>query len=100
MPLSGSVKIGDFGIEFINQTHSILEPSALRLELHLGPCCIQGDWKLDPEPLVGEKTDHEKKFKLIGDEGVLAVVCDSTNVFEEGTSGSEGEAKNRTFRFS
>lgn len=92
VPLSGSVKIGDFGIEFINQTHSILEPSALAIRTPLGTVLHTGDWKLDPEPLVGEKTDHEK-FKLIGDEGVLAVVCDSTNVFEEGTSGSEGEVK-------
>ncbi len=51
-----------------------------------------GDWKLDPEPLIGDVTD-EARLRAVGDEGVLAIVCDSTNALKPGSSGSEGELR-------
>ncbi len=88
VPLSGSVQIGSFGVEFITLTHSIPEPNALAITTPLGTVMHTGDWKIDPDPLVGEATDA-KKLSSWGDKGILAMVCDSTNVFSEGVSGSE-----------
>ncbi len=88
VPLSGKINIGKFGIEFITLTHSIPEPNALAITTPLGTIVHTGDWKIDPMPLVGEKTDESRLIEL-GDQGVLAMVCDSTNVFTEGESGSE-----------
>lgn len=88
VPLSGSITIGKFDIEFITLTHSIPEPNALAITTPLGTVMHTGDWKIDPDPLVGEITDAEK-LKAWGDKGILAMVCDSTNVFTEGTAGSE-----------
>ena len=51
-----------------------------------------GDWKVDPNPLIGDKVD-EKKLKLIGDAGVIAMICDSTNVFSPGRAGSENDVR-------
>jgi ribonuclease J len=89
VPLSGKIQVGPFAIEFITLTHSIPEPNALAIQTPVGTILHTGDWKLDPDPLVGEVTDVER-LKAYGDQGVLALVCDSTNVFEEGSSGSEG----------
>lgn len=88
VPLKGGIDIGPFAIDFINLTHSIPEPNALAIKTSKGTILHTGDWKIDPEPLVGHVTD-EDKLKALGKEGVLALVCDSTNVFEEGRSGSE-----------
>ena len=89
IPLTGKLKVADFEMEYITLTHSIPEPNALLIKTPLGSIFHTGDWKIDPSPMVGEKTD-EKRLKEIGNEGVLAMVCDSTNVFTNGCSGSEG----------
>ncbi len=88
IPLSGKFSLGKFEVEFITLTHSIPEPNALAITTPLGTVMHTGDWKIDPEPLVGGKTDQAKLIEW-GNKGVLALVCDSTNVFNEGVSGSE-----------
>ncbi|HEX7725851.1 MAG TPA: ribonuclease J [Rhizomicrobium sp.] len=92
VPLGGKIKLGPFDIEFHSITHSIPEPNALVIHTPLGTVMHTGDWKLDPDPLIGEATD-EAAFRKIGDEGVLAMVCDSTNALVQGHSGSEGDVK-------
>lgn len=82
------INIGPFEIELIDLTHSIPEPSALAIRTPAGTILHTGDWKIDHSPLVGSNIDYER-LKQIGDEGVLALVCDSTNVFIEGASQSE-----------
>jgi ribonuclease J len=86
--LGGHVDIGPFAIDFISITHSIPEPNALAIRTPLGTVLHTGDWKIDPEPLLGEVTD-ESALRKLGDEGVLALVCDSTNALVAGHSGSE-----------
>jgi len=86
--LNGKVKLGPFDIEFVTLTHSILEPNGLSIETPSGLVLHTGDWKCDPNPLIGE-TINEKKLKQIGDKEVLAMICDSTNVFSPGRAGSE-----------
>ncbi len=86
--LNGNVQLGPFKIEFVTLTHSILEPNGLSIETPSGTVLHTGDWKCDPNPLIGE-TINEKKLKHIGDKGVLAMICDSTNVFSPGRAGSE-----------
>jgi ribonuclease J len=81
--------IGPFQIEFVNLTHSIPEANGLALRTPYGTVFHTADWKFDPDPVVGEVSD-EKALRRIGEEGVLAMVCDSTNVFRAGVSGSEG----------
>ena len=76
----------------ITMTHSILEPNALAIRTPLGTVFHTGDWKIDPDPLLGDVTD-EATLKRIGDEGVLAMVCDSTNVFVPGEAGSEASVR-------
>ncbi len=88
IPLSGGVDIGPFTVDFVSLTHSIPEPNAIAIRTAAGTVVHTGDWKLDPDPLIGEPTDIAA-LKKLGDEGVLALVCDSTNVFVEGRSGSE-----------
>lgn len=88
VPLSSTIQVGKFSVEFITLTHSIPEPNAVAITTPLGTILHTGDWKIDTNPLVGEVTDHSRLTEL-GDQGVLAMVCDSTNVFTEGTSGSE-----------
>lgn len=92
VPLSGRVELSPFRIEFMSITHSIPEPNALAIRTPLGVVVHTGDWKIDPEPLLGELTD-ENALKRLGDEGVLALVCDSTNALVAGESGSEARAK-------
>ena len=89
VPLSGRFEIGPFALELITLTHSIPEPNALVLRTPAGTVLHTGDWKLDPDPLIGAETD-EAALKRLGDEGVLAMVCDSTNALVPGHSGSEG----------
>jgi ribonuclease J len=89
IPLEGEVEAGPFKVRYITLTHSIPEPNALALETPLGTILHTGDWKIDPDPQLGETTDI-KGLTALGDKGVIAMVCDSTNVFVEGESGSEG----------
>ncbi len=92
IPMSGSFALGPFEIELISITHSIPEPNAVVLRTSVGNILHTGDWKLDPDPVVGPITD-EAALRRIGAEGVLAMVCDSTNVLVEGSSGSEAEVR-------
>jgi ribonuclease J len=82
------VKIGPFEVEFIPVAHSIPESHALAIRTPLGLVVHTGDWKLDPAPIIGKPTD-ETKFRALGEEGVRAVICDSTNAVREGESPSE-----------
>ncbi len=92
IPLGGRFDLGPFDIELITLTHSIPEPNALAIRTPLGCVLHTGDWKIDPDPLVGEVTD-ENALRALGDEGVLAMVCDSTNVFVPGEAGSEADVR-------
>ncbi len=88
----GSFRLGPFDLSFIRMAHSIPESQALVIRTPAGIVLHTGDWKLDDEPLVGPRTD-EAALRALGDEGVLAMVCDSTNAMVEGHSGSEGEVR-------
>ena len=90
VPLSGHFQIGPFDLEMVTLTHSIPEPNAIAIRTPVGTVLHTGDWKLDPDPVVGGAAEQETLRKM-GDDGVLAIVCDSTNVFEEGESGSEAD---------
>ncbi|MGE0595172.1 MAG: ribonuclease J, partial [Hyphomonadaceae bacterium] len=92
IPLKGDLKLGPFAIEFVTLTHSIPEPNGLAIRTPLGLVWHTGDWKIDPDPLIGEVTD-ETRLKALAEEGVLAMVCDSTNVFVEGEAGSEADVR-------
>ena len=92
IPLGGRFSLAPFELELITMTHSILEPNALAIRTKYGTVFHTGDWKIDPEPLLGDVTD-EATLKRIGDEGALAMVCDSTNVFVEGEAGSEATVR-------
>ncbi len=83
-------KIGDFDLEMIQITHSIPEMNGIMVRTPVGNIFHTGDWKLDPNPVVLPTTDFAK-LEAIGKEGVLAMVCDSTNVFNDRFSGSEGD---------
>lgn len=84
--------LGEFVIEMVGLTHSAPEMQALMIKTDAGNILHTGDWKFDDDPIVGESSNYEV-LKKYGDEGVLALVCDSTNVFSPGTSGSEGDLK-------
>ena len=86
--LNGNIKLGPFNIEFVTLTHSILEPNGISIKTPVGNILHTGDWKIDPNPLIGDKI-NEKKLKQIGESKVLAMVCDSTNIFNPGRAGSE-----------
>ena len=86
----GSIRLGPFEITYIPLAHSIAEGNALLIETPYGRVFHTGDWKLDDEPLIGVPATEEELMQL-GDEGILALVCDSTNVFNAASSGSEGE---------
>jgi len=90
--LNGKIKLGPFDIEFVTLTHSILEPNGLRIKTPIGTILHTGDWKVDPNPLIGDKI-NEKKLREIGNEKVLAMICDSTNVFSPGRAGSEADVR-------
>jgi ribonuclease J len=81
--------LGPFAVSLIAAAHSIPEANFLAIRSQAGLVVHATDWKLDPAPLVGPLTD-EAALTALGDEGVMALVCDSTNVFVPGTSGSEG----------
>ena len=86
--LNGKISLETFDVEFITLTHSILEPNGLRIKTPGGIILHTGDWKVDPNPLIGDEI-NSKRLKEIGNEGVLAMICDSANVFSAGRSGSE-----------
>ena len=86
------MQIGPFAIDFISLTHSIPEPNGMAITTPLGTILHTGDWKLDADPVLGRPTDVAK-LQRIGDAGVLAMVCDSTNVFQEGVAGSEADVR-------
>jgi ribonuclease J len=92
VPLDGEIQLGPFDLKLITITHSIPEPNGLAIRTPLGTVLHTGDWKIDPEPMVGRKTDIAA-IRRLGEEGVLAMVCDSTNVFVDGTAGSEAEVR-------
>ena len=92
IPLSGHFSVGPFEVELVTITHSIPEPNAVILRTPLGAVLHTGDWKLDPDPVIGPITD-EAALRRLGEEGVLAMICDSTNVLVEGSSGSEAEVR-------
>ena len=90
----GRVDIGPFNVEFVPVAHSIPEAHALAIRTTAGLVLHTGDWKIDPMPIIGKPTD-EKRLRELGDEGVLALIGDSTNAVREGRSPSETEvAKN------
>ena len=86
--LNSTINLDPFKIEFVTLTHSILEPNGLRIQTPVGNILHTGDWKCDPDPLIGGNINSER-LKEIGNEGVLAMICDSTNVFSAGRAGSE-----------
>jgi len=86
--LNAALQLGPFALQLVTLTHSIPEPNGLAIRTPLGAIWHTGDWKIDADPLIGATTD-EAALRALGDEGVLAMVCDSTNVFVEGESGSE-----------
>jgi ribonuclease J len=92
VPLGGSIQLGPFELDLITLTHSIPEPNGLAIRTPLGTVLHTGDWKIDPDPLLGAVTDQDA-IQRLGDEGVLAMVCDSTNVFVDGHAGSEAEVR-------
>ena len=92
VPLEGKVEAGPFSVTYMTLTHSIPEPNALAIETPSGMILHTGDWKIDPDPLIGDGVDIDGLTRL-GDNGVLAMVCDSTNVFVEGESGSEATVR-------
>jgi ribonuclease J len=92
IPLSGSFRLGPFELNLLTLTHSIPEPNGVAIRTPLGTVLHTGDWKIDPDPLTGPVTDVEA-IRRLGDEGVLAMVCDSTNVFVDGEAGSEAHVR-------
>ena len=97
VPLNSKIKLGEFEIDFVTLTHSILEPNGLSIKTPLGTILHTGDWKIDPNPLIGNKID-EDKLKKIGNEGVSAMICDSTNIFSPGRAGSESDVRDSLLR--
>ena len=97
VPLNSQIKLGAFEIDFITLTHSILEPNGLSIKTPLGTILHTGDWKIDPNPLIGNKIDEEK-LKKIGNSGVSAMICDSTNIFSPGRAGSESDVRDSLLR--
>ncbi len=90
--LGGSVRLGPFDLEYVPLAHSIPESNALVIDTPYGRIFHSGDWKLDAAPQIGHPTSDEA-LKAIGDEGVLALICDSTNVFNAQPSGSEATVR-------
>lgn len=85
-----NLEIGPFSITPVYVTHSIPEPMALAIKTDAGSVVHTGDWKIDEHPTLGSNTDQET-FRKLGDEGVLALICDSTNAMRDGISPSEQE---------
>ena len=94
VPLGGTIELGPFVSTMITLTHSIPEPNGLAIKTPLGTILHTGDWKIDPDPLLGGPTDSDY-IRRLGDEGILAMVCDSTNVFVDGRAGSEADVREK-----
>jgi ribonuclease J len=92
IPNEGAFSLGPFDIRYVPLAHSIAEGNALLIDTPYGRVFHTGDWKLDDEPRIGTPATEEE-LTAIGDEGVLALVCDSTNVFNPAASGSEGAVR-------
>ncbi|ARJ65782.1 MBL fold hydrolase [Magnetospirillum sp. ME-1] len=90
--LGSRFSVGPFEVEMISITHSIPEPNVLAIRTPLGTIVHTGDWKFDPDPLLGLPTDAEA-LRRVGKDGVLALIGDSTNVFTKGHSGSESQVR-------
>ena len=90
VPLRGRFTVGPFDIELVDVAHSIPESNALIIRTAAGTVLHTGDWKIDPTPVLGPPTD-EAKLTALGDEGVLALIGDSTNAVREGRSPSESD---------
>ncbi|MCK1595682.1 MULTISPECIES: ribonuclease J [unclassified Bradyrhizobium] len=90
VPSGGRVDVGPFNVEFIPMAHSIPEAHALAIHTEVGIVLHTGDWKIDPTPTLGAPTD-EKRLRELGEEGVLALIGDSTNAVRDGRSPSEAE---------
>ncbi|WP_408590966.1 ribonuclease J [Novosphingobium sp.] len=92
IPNEGSIDLAPFAVRYVPLAHSIAEGNALVIDTPYGRVFHTGDWKLDDEPRIGTPATEEE-LTAIGDGGVLALVCDSTNVFNPRASGSEGEVR-------
>ena len=92
IPAGGKLELAPFSLQFLRVAHSIPEAQAVAISTPYGRILHTGDWKIDPEPLVGPLTD-EAGFAAFGREGVLAMICDSTNAMVEGHSGSEASVR-------
>ncbi|MGA7457407.1 MAG: ribonuclease J [Methyloceanibacter sp.] len=90
IPLGHRRTIGPFDVELINMSHSIPEPSAVVIRTPLGAALHTGDWKLDENPLTSAPTD-EARLKALGEDGLSALICDSTNAVRDGVSASEAD---------
>jgi ribonuclease J len=97
VPMSGRFQAGPFEIELVTLTHSIPEPNALVIRTGAGTVLHSGDWKFDPEPLVGPAADIDA-LRRLGEERILALVCDSTNALVAGHSGSEAAVREELIR--
>ncbi|MBO0344541.1 ribonuclease J [Roseibium limicola] len=86
------IDIGPFNVEFVAMTHSIPEPCALAIRTEAGLVLHTGDWKIDPTPGIGKSIDLNRLAEL-GREGVMGLVCDSTNAVRHGKSPSEADVK-------
>jgi ribonuclease J len=92
VPMSGKFSVGPFALELVTLTHSIPEPNAVVLRTPLGAVLHTGDWKFDPDPLIGETADFAA-LRRLGEAGVLAMICDSTNALRPGEAGSEADVR-------
>jgi ribonuclease J len=90
MPMGGRRTIGPFDIELVTMSHSIPEPSGVVIKTDLGTVLHTGDWKLDETPLTSGPTD-EARLRALGQEGITALICDSTNAVRDGISPSEAD---------
>ena len=90
--VGASFPVGPFKVQSIAMTHSIPEPVSLAIHTPAGTVLHTGDWKFDPNPLIGETADIAA-LKRLGDQGVLAMLCDSTNANVDGSTGSEADAR-------
>ena len=90
IPVGGRFNVGPFDVELVTMAHSIPESNALIIRTPAGTVLHTGDWKIDPTPILGDRTD-EKKLRALGEEGCLALIGDSTNAVREGRSPSEAD---------
>jgi ribonuclease J len=93
VPLAGTFEVGPFRLEMVTLTHSIPEPNALVIRTQAGTVLHTGDWKFDPEPVIGAKSDLAALARL-GDAGIDALLGDSTNALRPGEAGSETDVRN------